>query len=119
MEKEDNARLHEELRKVEEALVAQRSEENVLASFRGSQEYVDDVGAKSALMIQKSFLVAEEFFSSNPHGEWDEFIERFIARHQEATLGQTLVKAEIQRGRVDAEGDDQMGREDATKNVGP
>ena len=56
-------------------MAQRRLEEEVLARFRDSQEYVDEVEAKSATMIQKTYSVAEVFFLENPNGEWDEFNE--------------------------------------------
>ena len=75
--------LRAKVAELEGELSQRRPEEEILASFRGSQEYVDEVGAKSAAMIQKTYLVAEDFFLENPNGEWPEFIERFLARQQE------------------------------------
>ena len=79
--------LRAQVAELQGELFLRRLEEEVLASFRGSQEYVDEVGAKSASMIQKTYLVAEDFFLENPNGEWTEFIERFLARQQEEKGG--------------------------------
>ena len=75
--------LRAQVQELQGELFRRRPEEEVLTSFRSSQEYVDEVGAKSAAMIQKTYLVAEDFFLENPNGEWPEFIEWFLARQQE------------------------------------
>ena len=61
--------LRAQVQELQGELSHRRSEEEVLSSFRSSQEYVDEVGAKSAAMIQKTYLVAEDFFLENPNGE--------------------------------------------------
>ena len=91
--------LRAQVQELQGELSHRRPEEEVLSSFRSSQEYVDEVGAKSAAMIQKTYLVAEDFFLENQNGEWDDFIERFLARQQEekdeeAAAEEALARAE-------------------------
>ena len=53
-------------------------------------------------MIQKTYLVAEDFFLENPNGEWDNFIERFLARQQEEKAEEAAAEEARARAEEDA-----------------
>lgn len=51
--------------------------------FRLSSEYAGEVGAKAAANIHDSYVVAEKHLKERPDGDFDGFIEVFLAAEEE------------------------------------
>lgn len=106
--KEENANLRAQVEKLERELSEARSaEERALArvgelekevagfeaskeairleavdAFRGSAEYADELGAKAAAKVFDTYAVAEKYLKENPEGDFDGFIDVFLATEE-------------------------------------
>lgn len=83
-----------EVKRLRDELKAKKTEEQVIADFRGSEAYDDDLAAVASKKIHRCWVISEKMIKTAPEtATWENFIEEYLAAEDALARGEGEPKA--------------------------